>query len=88
MAAELLDSRGVTTRGAAWRDLISYLDLSIESALTSTSPLHLAVAVLDRRLGKRRLRQLELPTTAPAFVTALLGLRLEAEGLKRHADVG
>lgn len=40
-----------------------------------------ALAVLARRLGKRRLATLELRTDESPIVRRLLDLRLEAEGL-------
>ena len=80
-AEQLLGRRGILTRSQARNDLESYLGLSVEAAVVSESPLHLAIAVLDRRFGKRRLAAYVLPATAPAFVHKLLAVRLEAEGL-------
>jgi len=41
-------------------DLKSYLDLSLDAALRSPSALVRALAVVDRRLGNRRLRALSM----------------------------
>ena len=79
---EVLDARGVMTRWRAAQDLREYLNLSIEDALRSTSPLQVALAFLDSRLGKRRLAKLDLPEDAPDFVIRLYAFRLQAEGLE------
>lgn len=69
----------------ALADLEAFLSMSIESALTSPSPLLRALAVADGRVGKRRLRTLAaLPTEHP-LVRALLTLRCEAEQVPINA---
>ncbi|MDB6078649.1 MAG: hypothetical protein JWO82_2396 [Akkermansiaceae bacterium] len=57
-----------------------YLDLSIEDALASENPIITGLALLDRRVGKRRLKLLaEREFAEPA--KTLLDVRLAAEGL-------
>jgi len=60
-----------------------YLQLSIEKALTHKSPLIQSLAVLDKRLGKRRLLLIDVAILQP-LVRAILEFRLDAEGLKKE----
>lgn len=57
------------------------LSLSIEDALTSEHYLIRALAMLDRRLGKRRLRALQLSEDEHPLVKQCYALRCEAEGI-------
>jgi hypothetical protein len=52
-----------------------FLSLSIDASLTSKNPLIRALAVLDRRAGKKRLQAIRLQETTK-IVTTLLSLRL------------
>ncbi len=56
-----------------------YPDLGIDEAVASDDPLTRGLAMLDRRLGKRRLAAVELRTTEQPFVRRLLELRREAD---------
>lgn len=85
-ARALVDRKGRLTRPQAREDLESYLNLTVEEALESDSPLHVGLGVLDRRLGKRRLRDLELPAWVPPFVSELLEIRMRSEGLDRSRE--
>jgi hypothetical protein len=58
-----------------------YPSLSITSALTDPDPITRALAMLDRRLGKRRLAAIDL-TSEHEIVRTLHDLRCEAEGLR------
>ncbi|WP_337170189.1 hypothetical protein [Gemmatimonas aurantiaca] len=51
-------------------------------ALASSSPLFRALAVLDARVGKRRLRQLAATPDEHPLVRRLRVLRCEAEGIR------
>lgn len=61
--------------------LREYTKTSIDRALVSDEPLIRALAMLDRRLGKRRLQKLAYVPTSHRLVRQFLELRLEAEGL-------
>ncbi len=61
-------------------DLESFLSMSLDEALASPSPLHRGLAMIDRRLGKRRLRALGRTVQHP-LVRALYNVRCEAEEL-------
>jgi len=56
--------------------LRSYLDLSIHDALASTNPLIKAFAIIDRRVGKRTLRKLEISDSEPLLVKTFYSLRV------------
>ena len=56
-------------------------DLSLEDALNSNDPLIQCLAVIDRRVGKRRLKTL-VPEKFNDLARALLSKRKEAEGLE------
>ena len=59
--------------------LVSYLDLSLAAALASSEPIHRALAMIDRRLGRRRFDALRFPTSEHPTVRRLYDLRAEAE---------
>ncbi|MBK8550531.1 MAG: hypothetical protein IPL53_05490 [Ignavibacteria bacterium] len=58
-----------------------YINLSIDDAIKSDNPIIKSFAVLDKRLGKRRLRLIEKSSLHP-LTLRLLELRLESEKLK------
>jgi hypothetical protein len=61
--------------------LESYLNLSIEDALCSSNTIIRAIAMLDRRVGKRRLQQVVIDATTHPFIMQLYTLRCTAEHL-------
>lgn len=61
-------------------ELEAYLSLTIDGALASSSLLVRALAVCDRRVGKRRLRSLDT-TGEHALVRELFAARCACEGL-------
>jgi hypothetical protein len=80
-----LRAEGVLSDAIALEDLEAYLSMSIDVALSAESPLVRALAVLDRRLGKRRLRVLRFADGEIALVRSLYALRCEAEGIATTA---
>jgi hypothetical protein len=80
-AREILRRAGQCDDYEAIVDLEAYLSLPIDDALTSPSPLVRALAVIDRRVGKRRLRTLQVGPLEHALVRQLYLLRCEAEGI-------
>jgi hypothetical protein len=60
--------------------LADYLNLALEDALTAEEPVHRALALLDRGLGRRRFERLQLTTGEHPLVLRLYRLRGEAEG--------
>ena len=61
-----------------------YLSSDIEASLKSTSPFINALAVLDRRVGKRRLQKIaeQDSSFAPRWAWPFYQARFEAEGIK------
>ena len=53
----------------------AYLDLSIDEALKSDNPLIKALAIVDRRVGKRTLERLEIDNTEHSLVRTFYELR-------------
>jgi hypothetical protein len=78
VARRELREAGLSDDYEAIADLGRYLSLSIEDALASPSPLVRALAVIDRRVGKRRLRSLAANPIEHPLVRQLLRLRLDA----------
>ena len=65
--------------------MADYLNHDIDDALRSDNHIIRALALVDRRFGKRRLLRFD-PTDQPSLVRAFYSLRCQAEGL--HPDAG
>ena len=76
--AGALAERGEFSRFDLHEACFEYLNLSVESALRSRNPLIVALATIDRRLGKRRLRTIGIDLGHP-LPNHMLQFRLEAE---------
>jgi hypothetical protein len=63
-----------------------YLNMNIDNALTSENPIIKAFAMLDSRLGKRRLMSIDSTTLHP-LVRRMLDLRLDCEKLTKPKSV-
>ena len=73
---------GELSRQDAYRACWEFVhSLTIEAALADPDPLVQSLAVLDRRLGRRRLTQLDASLFHP-LAAVLLRVRREAEGLE------
>lgn len=79
-AQSILRRAGEQDDCRAVEELQAFLSMPIEAALDSDRPILRALAVVDARVGKRRLRELAQKPEHP-FVRRLLDLRLEAETL-------
>ncbi len=80
-AKALLRSTGEYDDYSALEDLEAYLSLPIEEALLSPSPLVRALAIVDRRVGKHRLRAFD-PRTEHPLVQELHRARCATEGIE------
>ncbi len=80
-ARTILHERDVYERYEMNKALLDSLSLSIDDALRSANMLIRAFAMLDSRLGKRRLCTLQLGDEHP-LVRQFYDLRCEAEGIK------
>jgi hypothetical protein len=78
-ADAILDQRGVRSKEWFENSLQEYLSLTLEEGLASTNFLHRALAVIDKRLGKRRVKTLQLSAGEHPLVSRFLELRRAAE---------
>ncbi|MHB0981524.1 MAG: SF0329 family protein [Thermoleophilia bacterium] len=85
-AGELLARKAVFHQASLHDALTDYLSLSIDDALASTHPVTRALAVLDRRTGKRRLRDFPFMADEHPVVRMLHQVRCEAEGIGTPPD--
>jgi len=77
----LLVAYGEKSRQDAYHSMFDFVhSMSLEQALVSDDHLVQCLAILDARLGKRKLRSLELESFKPLART-LLQLRRELEGI-------
>lgn len=81
VAQDLLRRDGRLDDYRALEEMEAFLSMSVESALESSSPLIRALAVLDGRVGKRRLLRIAGEPQHP-LVGAALAARCAAEGLQ------
>jgi hypothetical protein len=56
----------------------TYFDLDPQIALTSTDPILKALAIIDRRIGSRTLKSIELPENEHSLVKVFYALRMES----------
>lgn len=75
------EMQGLFTQWYLNRALFVSLSLSIDEMLRSENGVIRALAMLDSRLGKRRLRSLVLSDGALPLERTLYALRCEAEGI-------
>ncbi len=81
-AGEMVDQRpGLLSRYAFEKAVEFYLEAPIERSFTSDNPIVKALAMFDRRLGKRRLQALNIGETDHPMVKQFYRLRLQAEDL-------
>lgn len=88
-AREITTRKGNFARFDFARALNEYLSLSIDDALESENVLHRALAMIDRRIGKRRLLTIaEAIELENPVVQVLLRVRCDAEGIRIPRDAG
>ena len=71
-----------------WNSLKDYLSLSFEDALKSDNPVFKALAMIDKRLGKRRLRDIKLSNNEHPLVKELYKLRCDVAGMSSGETIG
>jgi hypothetical protein len=74
------DERGATMLWQLHETLLGALSLSIDLMLKHRSPIVRGLAMLDARVGKRRLRGLDVPGEH-AFVRRMFEFRCASEGI-------
>lgn len=77
----MIRARGVFSREEYCRALSDYLNLSINQILVAPNPIIRAIGMLDRRVGKRRLVEMDI-RNEHALVRQFYEIRMEAEGLE------
>jgi hypothetical protein len=87
-AEDAVRRAGIYSDSDALSDLEASLSLPIGAMLTSPSPLLRALAVLDSRVGKRRLHSLAESPDKSDLVRTLLALRCESESIRLHPPAG
>lgn len=80
LADSQLGKEGILSQWDYYRALENYCNSSIEASLASENALIKSLAVLDSRLGKRRLEKLDVTTEHP-MVQYFFNLRCSAENI-------
>jgi hypothetical protein len=75
-AVDALAEREIHDAGDVVSTFRTYLDLDPQVALTSTDPILRALAIIDRRVGVRTLKELKVSDEAHSLVGTLYLLRL------------
>src|SRR5712691_1363203 len=70
-----LDEREIHTPRDFGEAMRLYLDMPVAEALGSSNPLVKAFAILDRRIGRRTIAELEIPDSEHTLVKAFYKLR-------------
>lgn len=85
-ASELLASEGIFSTEHFIHALYEFVNLSIAESVNNSDPLIRAFAVVDKRIGKRRLNTL-INQNESIIVKRMLTARWQAEGLDDFADL-
>lgn len=80
-AEKILKSRGRMSDYDFGTSLKDYLSLTFEEALNSDNMVFKALAMIDGRLGKRRLKDIRLSNNEPQLVKDLYKLRCDVAGI-------
>lgn len=75
---EMLDEREIHHTDQLVGAMRSYLDLPVRDALRSDNPFLKALAIIDRRVGRRALEKLEVDESAHTLVKEFYAWRLAA----------
>ncbi len=83
-AIDTLDKKGMFTRDDFVDALEKYVGMQVEDAIQSSNPIIRALAMFDRRLGKRRISTLSLGEDEHPLVVAFYKIRCQAEALAKE----
>lgn len=81
---QILEKQGLMDDYKFLTSLKGYLSLPVAAALASDNQVFKALAIIDRRVGRRRLAELKVPGYAHPLVLKMYRLRCEAEGIIRE----
>ena len=84
LARQEIESQGLFSQYRFYESLEEYCNLSVEEAIDSENILIRALAMLDRRVGKRRLRSLGEEANIHPMVFRFYQFRCQAEGLSSN----
>ena len=77
-ATDILSKRGIHDAADVVSSIRTYLDLHPQIALTSSDPILRGLAMLDKRIGKRTLKDLEVEDDEHPLVQRLYRVRVES----------
>ena len=84
MYADQYAAYGEMSRQGAYEACWEFVhDITIEDALNDKDPLIQTLAIVDKRMGKRRLSQMDASSLHP-LAQKLLAERIRAEGIRAH----
>jgi hypothetical protein len=81
MAEKILMGESIFVQFHLGRAMYDYPNMAIESIMKSDNPIIRAIGMFDRRIGLRRLRDINIATEHPLVVTTYY-FRCEAEGIR------
>lgn len=81
-AEEIMITQSIFQSYHLYAALINYNSLTIEQAINSENIIIQAFSMLDRRLGKRRLKKLNLSRDTHPIITKFYSIRCGVEGIK------
>ncbi len=84
-ADKITKEKGLYSQYEFYGSLEEYLSLPFDRALESENLIIKSLAILDRRLGKRRILKMGDSVKGNPLLEHLFNLRCEAEGLKKSA---
>ncbi len=80
IAEEALEDQGIFMQSHLGRAMHDYQNMSIQNILTSKNHIIRAIGMLDRRTGKRKLKEIDRTTEHPLVQTTYI-FRCDAEGI-------
>jgi len=81
-AEEILSSHSIFESYHLYDSFLQYSSLSIDEALKSENIIIRSYSMLDRRVGKRRLKEFNFPKDTHPLVVNFYNIRCEVEGIK------
>lgn len=82
-AEKILNTKGMLSDFEFRDSLKAYLSVSFDEALNSANPIIKALAMIDKRLSKRRLKEIQLSENEHRLVKELYNLRCDVIGMDR-----
>lgn len=82
----VLEQRNIFNVNSVYDALVQYPNFSIEEALSSENVIIQAFAVIDKRLGKRRLKHCVFNPDTHSMILNFYQIRCEIEGVNSSSD--